>query len=449
MFNCSSNAMPSSCPPPCGGSLPRHGTCAGPLPGGYHRPDRYGDNPGQPRPHKLPKIKDPGSHVTAKFIEAHGYHPLGEVQRPVPLAEPSSLPELVTRPIPDRTWSEWYTGLNNRAWAVMDETIGTISGNKYERVNAAGSSTPSPEPGQGGIAMVNLGGLAGQYEKILQRNLDQAAGKRVVRFIDMPYTYAENYPYLRNLAIEAKGTVLTCGGQLHKGFQQTRDQIEAYCRQHGILYRRLENTVNFANIQYLPSKDLLIIASSRIFFFDKNERDELRAAFGNPKNVIHVELDMDKLDDQNGMRCYDLDMGLHLTRNAKAQPVALIYPACIRAHPDLASSGRRDLLLAMHEMGIGLVELSDADQESLAANSVSWGLPPGEILMPSRSISRKLKRDLKAAGMRPSFPEGDHVLGGSHVDHKVGLHCMTLHLPLPSKAARDSGAAPTNPPAPT
>ena len=432
MFNCSSNAMPSSsCSPPCGGSLPLHGTCAGPLPGGYIRPDRHGDHPDQPHPQQPPKIKDPGSHVKMQFNEIYGCDPI-DYGKPgcYPGAESGTLPELVTRPVPGRTWTEWYMGLENSFVAAIDESLDRVFGNSFGKTSRSGKRVPPPEPGLGGLVMIKFGNHPTRQAEIFKRHIDHVAGKQALQLIPTPEDPENSYPFLRNLAIEANGVLLINGDSNNERYKKTAGLIAAHCERKGIPHRRLPDVVNLANVQYLPSRDLLVIASSNAFYFSKSRRDMLQAEFGGPKHVIHIELDAARTNEHGGMSCYDLDMGLHLTRNVEGQPVALIYPDCIRAHPDLASSGRREFLLVLHELGIRLVELSESDQLSMAANSVSWGLPPGQILLPSRHVSGKLKSELEAAGMKPRFPRGDLMLGARQASNiYYGIHCMTLHLP--------------------
>lgn len=442
-LNCSSLTLPASpCSPPCGGSLPAHGTCAGPVQGGYHRPDRYGDRLGQPRPHKPPRMVNPGAYVRKEFHKRHGCDPLdfckpASETRPI---EPSSLPELVTRPSPERSWTEWYMGLPFRTVAWLDDAMGTLFPIPSPRLPAADLRPAPEEPGQGGIVMLNFDEpVSGVSAARYRHYIHQVAGQGTVQLIDGEFDHSSLYPYVRNLAIEANGVILGSGYCHSSSHEQTRSLIEAHCKRLGIPYQRLASGVNFANVEYVPSRELLIIASSHVYPATRSARDELSAAFGHPKHVLHVELDLLPKNEYGGLSCYDLDMALHITRDAEGNPVAMVYPDCLRVHPDIASSGRREFLLALHELGIKLVEVSESDQRKLATNAVSWGLPRGEILLPHPSVSDELKRALQAAGVRPSFPRRGDILGGVLRDFTYfGLHCMTLHLPQAERKAGHS-----------
>ncbi len=448
MLNCLSHPLQivAECLPPCGDAVVVHGTCA--LPPGHpnFRLLRPADRTGKPTPAMAPKPEDPGQAVRSAFRKIHGCDPL---DYPLPEASdefegipPSTMPSFVIRDPGPQPWSEWLAGLSWRMQALGDQAGHAIE-HAWPALGTAGKSLPmtramrtSYEPGKGGVVLLNFW-MKGKYDGPLprdyQRELQRAAGPGQIFLIDSGATNEGLYPYLRNIAMEANGVLLTSTMNEKKlpNMVRSRHVLEKYCAERGIPFRRTGLPVNFANVEYIPSLDLLIMASSRSHFIDAERRKELREAFGNPDHVIHVELDEQKTNKWGGQACYDLDLGFHVTRNANGEPVALIYPDCLRAHPELAEHGRVAALTTMQQLGLTLLEFDEDERDALAANSVSWGLSPGTIFL-SSPVSKDLRCKLVDAGIKPISPTGGKVLGGLLPGGNVfGAHCVTLHLPEP------------------
>ncbi len=156
--------------------------------------------------------------------------------------EPSSIPELVMRPVPARSWTEWYTCLKSRSGALIDETIGSLIESVRLQASDSIPCVAADEPGQGGIIMINFNEPAAGFEAALfRRHLEKVAGK--VHVIDGVFENKGSYPFFRNLAIEANGVVLGCGFSAVNSHERMRRVIEAHCKQNRIRYRRLNQRV--------------------------------------------------------------------------------------------------------------------------------------------------------------------------------------------------------------
>lgn len=70
---------------------------------------------------------------------------------------------------------------------------------------------------------------------------------------------------------------------------RARDALEDYFRNLGLSVVRLSKQTSFGNVEYVESKDALIVAHSHKAFV--GHTDELYRAFGESKYVLMVWLD--------------------------------------------------------------------------------------------------------------------------------------------------------------
>ncbi|VTU38579.1 hypothetical protein H6CHR_05254 [Variovorax sp. PBL-H6] len=267
--------------------------------------------------------------------------------------------------------------------------------------------------------------------KDVVRSLGRLAGKENVHV--MPSTGAT--PFIRNVVAEGPYEMLTSGiSSSDIRYGPLRDSAEAYFKKEGIEYRRLESEANLANCAFRPDDDLLVMADGdRASIISPKMKRELTRVFGNPANVIHLELNAERLNSHGQLACYDLDLAFHAMTNVRGEPIALVYKPCIREKASQGRMGREDVLQALGALGYKVIEISEEDQRNLVANSLSMDDRSGKILFSSKAASKGLREQLEKHHVTPILPAGDKVLGHPAIDHipPYGLHCITVSLRRP------------------
>lgn len=269
----------------------------------------------------------------------------------------------------------------------------------------------------------------------LKPSIEAVAGEGSVLSFEHHY-----YPYPRNLASEGPHSMVT--SNIHKLHDEDRSgalaRMEAEFKRRGIKFERVSEPVNFADVDYMPSTDLLVLASTPEnrgpLAHAQRVENELRRVFGDPKNVIRYELDAHAVDKQGRLKCYDADLAMHLMRNKNGDPVALVHKPCIVTSPTQKGILSRDQVLeALGSLGFKVIEISAADQTQLATNALSIDSKPGHALFPSDKISATLKSKLEANGIEAHYSVDGKVLGGNMNPraHLFGVHCLTVNLRRP------------------
>lgn len=244
--------------------------------------------------------------------------------------------------------------------------------------------------------------------------------------------------YIRNVATTTPdGTLLTSeikpNAKNREGLSEARDSIEAHFDKLGLPVKRLSTMVNFANVEYIKEKDLLIAANPWGSPLESWELWELKEAFGFPEHVVTLELDV---SGQKAHSCYDLDLAFLFTRNDKGQIVALVYEDCLM--PD--SKGFGESLARQHDVLV--IHISKEEQQALATNSVSNPDKPGKLLFTRDRIPDSLVRKLKHAGIHAVRPnpnskvrigltEEERVIYDGNASSLYGLHCLTMNGGFP------------------
>jgi N-dimethylarginine dimethylaminohydrolase len=270
-------------------------------------------------------------------------------------------------------------------------------------------------------------------EKEYVHALEKFVGERNVEVFDNP---RNAYPYLRNVAGSAPdGTVLTSHHEvdLDQGQVEMRTRIERHFQKMGVPTRRLDSSVNFANVQYLSTQDALVLASSKFAPLTESAAQELKRVFGEPKHILRVELNTD-LQRGDWPICYDLDLAFHMTVNAQGEPVALVHKPCISADPAAGELGSEVFVSQLKALGFRVIEISAKDQLSLATNFVTSDDRPGEALFARDNLSEGLLRQLQEAGIQPVFADGQGKKLG-YTGRAVpiwGLHCLTVNFHKPA-----------------
>jgi hypothetical protein len=206
--------------------------------------------------------------------------------------------------------------------------------------------------------------------------------------------------------------------------------------------RSLDFAVNFANLAFDEELDLLVMALPRplepqcawvhpTLGCDAQIR-KLHKAFGSPANVIKFEpsQSVTQAGVVAGRSCYDLDTYFFMFRNARGQPVALLYPPCItdkpssRAAAQSGSVGRAQAKARLEALGVDVVEVNERDFLRRACNAISP--EPGHLVF-TEPVSRSLhdalaKLDVSCTSLTDFVP-----------GREFGIHCLTLELPAAVK----------------
>jgi hypothetical protein len=219
-------------------------------------------------------------------------------------------------------------------------------------------------------------------------------------------------------------------------YRPAREAAEAYFIREGISHERMESAINFANVEFVPEADLLVVADATQDPITPSEEAELRRVFGNPANIIHLALS--PLHNRAGSDlCYDMDLAFHAMRNERGDKIALIHKPCIRESGGGSVMSRSQVLKALGTLGFKVIDIGSDDQAALAANALSLDTQPGRLLLPSSSISDKLRTQLQENGITTSFSRDGKVLGhkGTDAIPPYGIHCLTVSLRLPESPA--------------
>ena len=212
-----------------------------------------------------------------------------------------------------------------------------------------------------------------------------------------------------------------------------RTRIERHFQKMGVPTRRLDSSVNFANVQYLSTQDALVLANSTFAPLSDSAAQELKRVFGEPKHILRVELNAD-LQRGDWPICYDLDLAFHMTMNTQGEPVALVHKPCISADPAAGELGTEAFVSQLKALGFRVIEIGEKDQLSLATNFVTSDDRPGEALFARGNLSAGLLRQLQEAGIQPVFADGQgKKLGYTGRDLPIwGLHCLTVNFHKPT-----------------
>jgi hypothetical protein len=249
-----------------------------------------------------------------------------------------------------------------------------------------------------------------------------------------------NYPFLRNLAIEAPGhTMLVSNRSLESLYNEPKaaaidDLIDTFRKEH-VNYRIVPMIANMANVLFDAKLGLLMLAldtskrprGTPCHLITAPSREcaaqvaDLTNAFGRPRHVLKFQMSAAR-NAQGNPACYDLDLYLHITTSRSGQKVALIYSRCIVEAPKAEGAlGRKALMLALRDLGVDIIELDKKDFDAMAANCVT--AEPGTVVFTAQ-VSRQLKKALKQRAI--DYIELQPRVG---VQGHYGLHCLTLEKP--------------------
>ncbi len=276
---------------------------------------------------------------------------------------------------------------------------------------------------------------AGTHRDIV-KPLAKLAGKAAVHVVPNPQN---NAPFLRNILAEGPNSMIT--GQAYA--ERPRDQVMIDAvRQHlkkaGIKNKRLNHVVNFANVDFMPKGDLLVLANyGPVGVISPAAKKDLVRVFGHPKNVVHLELNWYLKNSRGADLCYDLDLAFHAMTNARGEKIALIHKPCLAlaAESGQSNPGPEAVVKTFEALGFKVIEISQRDQENLALNGLSLDDDSGRLLLPSKNVSSQLQKQLMQHHIEPLFSSKKKVLGHAATDDipPYGLHCFAVSLRRPEK----------------
>jgi hypothetical protein len=309
-------------------------------------------------------------------------------------------------------------------------------------VDAASAISPDPDKetpqlGMGGLLLTEFDfGQSDPEDKGLSYkdalpSLKKLAGAEKVHVLP---NSAKLQPYLRNVVGEGPNSMLTSvayPGAEGDRLWATRDAAEQYFRDNGIRHERMKNYVNFANVEFIPKLDLLILASADTNPMSAAAEAELREKFGNPKNVIHFELNTSLLSPTGTYKCYDKDLVQATLTNDKGEYLALVHKPCINERASNGRMGREQALNTLQELGVKRIDIDKQDHNNLATNFLSLEDGQGRAVFSSRNLSVALKKTFKENGVHPVYAAGDKVIGSPIQDRGFGYHCVGSHIRLP------------------
>jgi hypothetical protein len=270
-------------------------------------------------------------------------------------------------------------------------------------------------------------------EKVWVKVLKNFFGANSVHVLDWP---PGTTPYIRNVATTTPdGTLVTSEirgrDSLLRKQDQARDVLEEYFLGLGLPVKRLPSQTNFANVEYVESRDALILAHSDIAVI--RDTGALEEVFGRPKYVLQVWLDLTKKHGAES-RCYDLDLAFHVTMNADGRPVALLHTDCLKSDRNLpsniltASKFRQELI----QLGFEVVDISKEEQLALATQGISNPDMPGKLLFTRDQMPPSLVEELAEVGVEVIAPNSKRLIGYNGQDFPMfGLHCLTMNMRIP------------------
>jgi hypothetical protein len=330
-------------------------------------------------------------------------------------------------------WGEWIGSWFSKARSP--EPIDAISEKPPEIHPDSGAGRPN----RAGIVTVKINmppifhDNSAKNEKIWVEVQKKFFGANMVHVLDWPRATT---PYIRNVATttpEGKLVTSEIRGQesLRRKKDKARDVLEEYFRELGLPVERLPSETNFANVEYVESRDALIVAHSDIAVIQ--DTAALEDVFGRPKYVLQVWLDLTKKHGAES-RCYDLDLAFHVTMNAEGRPVALLHADCLKSGPNLpsdiltASKFRKELM----ELGFLVVDISEEEQRALVTQGISNPDVPGKLLFTRDQIPPSLVEELAEAGVKAVAPNSTRVIGYNGEELPMfGLHCLTIQMRIP------------------
>ncbi len=417
-------------------------------------------NPQTPATNSPPNLYYPSGGQRARNVEVRGprtHRPTQAAGRKAALKHFGVMPPRQPQPTiagqllkTVHDWTGWAAeGVHN---LVRDTQV-------LPGVGAASVPPPADEPtvlGEGGylIATFDFSGAQTAQERKAEvsnhREVADAvkavAGDKSVSLLQQPAR--SSYPFVRNLASEGPhGMVIsdpTALGSMPQA--QAIKNLRSHFDANDIPYDEVNSPVNFADVDYVPAADLLVLAHNAKDpgspLRNQKVDAQLQRVFGNPENVIRYELDTSAVDKLGRLKCYDGDLAMHIMRNQNGELVALVHKPCIVKDPANSKLlSRQEVLTNLKELGIQVIEISAADQQELATNVLSIDGQPGHVLMPSDKISDGLKKKLADAGIVVHYAASGKVLGGKLAPGVAmyGIHCMTLNLRKPERSGDARG----------
>ncbi|MEO5671141.1 MAG: hypothetical protein ABIR26_10660 [Ramlibacter sp.] len=314
-------------------------------------------------------------------------------------------------------------------------------GSLFWGASSTASTRDEKDPlGRGGVLMFEESPPAnGKIAKALGR----FAGEDNVHIVPSSALMAENRlsgarvqarpevytPFVRNILAEGPNSMLV-PSKVPGQYEATLKDVVKELGQMGVTVAVAEGMINFANVEWLPAADMLVIADAK-WGISTAMRPAVEKMFGNPKNVIHFRLNDAIVSRLGAPLCYDMDLAFHALRNPAGQWIALFHQGCLQKAPDGS-----DLMDAhavektLRALNFSVVPVSAADQELLAANSLSLHDKSGKLQMSHPGISADLLKNLREHDITPVVP--DEVLGEApSPSGNYGIHCLTVSLRLP------------------
>lgn len=249
------------------------------------------------------------------------------------------------------------------------------------------------------------------------------AGERVEEF-SVPRT-----PYLRNIVAEGPNSMLV-PSKVPSQYEGTLKDVVKELGQMGVTVAVAEGMINFANIDWQPAADLLVMADAK-WGITPAMRPAVEKMFGNPKNVIHFRLNEAIVNRLGSPLCYDADLSFHALRNPAGQCIAMYHRGCLQKAPDGSDMmDASEVEKTLKALNFSVIHVSAADQELLATNSLSLHGTSGKLQMSHPGVSADLLNKLREHGITPVLP--DEVLGVvTSWEPSYGIHCLTVSLRLP------------------
>jgi N-dimethylarginine dimethylaminohydrolase len=341
------------------------------------------------------------------------------------------------------------------AGSIFNSIAGFFSGQKAEEGEAPAQAGPQTQsPGHEGVITLKFDNEGvfppdhARNQNAYVRALKNLFAAQDVHVVEAP---REGWPFVRNVAtVRPDGTLvtseITSATRLDKGMDKARDALEGHFRKLGLPVQRLAEETNFANFEYVESKDTLILARSRND--PMGNEAQIRRVFGNPQHVLHVSLDLGK---KHGgwEKCYDLDLAFNVAMNSQGEPVAMLHPDCLESAAR-GALGPAEFKRQLTSLGFHVVEITQQEQLALATNSVSNPDVPGKLLFTRDSVPKGLIDRLAGAGVEAVLPDSNKRLLG-YTDGKLtpifGLHCLTLNFRIPDPEASGGMDQPAEEPA--
>jgi hypothetical protein len=356
---------------------------------------------------------------------AHGIEPMPEPQREEALDWYESM----------AGWASSIGGASSKVASYIRERLPSNQV-PSEVPKAKASKKQTFEAGQGGVLVAEFEfkdpeeGPRTHHD--LVPDLERFLGKGKVHVLPMSRRPGIA-PFPRNEAFETPLKMITSRqSELNPQYREIHVRAQEYFKNSGIAHEMIPQNLNMANIEYVPSSRLLILADrGNMRLSHPILVKEFKRVFGDPKHIITLELNEELINKRGEDLCYDLDLAFHATRNRDGKDVALIYKPCIAENPTAPRMGRQQVLDTLRRLRFDVIEISAEDQHNLATNCLSALDGSGRLLFPNKGISDKLRSDLEEHGLTPVFPESEKGLGNRYARFPYGVHCLTVNLRRP------------------